>query len=105
DARGWPIVFHCHDEITIEAPDGTLTEHDLLTLMLETPAWAAGLPLGGKVHSGSIYFEGPAIAEPPASTEAREVELAGKIKIEDNTCASTRAACSAPASATPASSL
>src|SRR5215471_189486 len=85
DARGWSIVHHCHDEITIEAPDGTLTEQDLLTLMLETPAWAAGLPLGGKVHSGSIYFEGPAIAEPPASTEAREVELAGKIKIEDKT--------------------
>jgi DNA polymerase len=85
DARGWPIVFHCHDEITIEAPDGTLTEQDLLALMLESPAWAAGLPLGAKAHSGSIYFEGPAIAEPPAPTETREVELAGKIKIEDET--------------------
>jgi Toprim domain len=73
DTRGWPIVFHCHDEITIEAPDGTLTEQDLLALMLESPAWAAGLPLGGKVHSGLIYFEGPATAEPPA---AREVEAA-----------------------------
>jgi Toprim domain/CHC2 zinc finger len=85
DARGWSIVHHCHDEITIEAPDGTLTEQDLLALMLESPAWAAGLPLGGKVHSGPIYFEGPATAEPPATVEPREVEVAGKIKIEDET--------------------
>src|SRR5262245_59800549 len=83
DARGWPIVFHCHDEITIEAPDGVLTEQDLLALMLEVPAWATGLPLGGKVHSGAIDFEGPAIAEPPALTEAREVQTADKIKVED----------------------
>jgi DNA polymerase bacteriophage-type len=85
DARGWKIVFHCHDEITIEAPDGVLSEQDLLALMLEPPVWNAGLPLGGKAHSGPIYFEGPAIAEPPAVTEPREVEVAGKIKIEDET--------------------
>jgi hypothetical protein len=41
----------------------------MLAVMLESPPWAAGLPLGGKVHSGSIYFEGPATAEPPLPTE------------------------------------
>jgi DNA polymerase len=85
DARGWPIVFHCHDEITVEAADGILTEQDLLALMLEPPAWAASLPLGGKVHSGQTYFEGPATAEPPAAIEPIEVETAGKIKIADET--------------------
>src|SRR5262245_19286855 len=83
DARGWSIVHHCHDEITIEAPDGTLTEQDMLALMLELPSWAVGLPLGGKIHSGPIYFEGPATAEPPVPSEPREIELKGKIKVED----------------------
>jgi DNA polymerase len=83
DARGWSIVHHCHDEITIEAPDGTLTEQDMLALMLELPSWAVGLPLGGKIHSGPIYFEGPATAEPPAPSGPREIELEGKIKVED----------------------
>jgi len=83
DARGWSIVHHCHDEITIEAPDGTLTEQDMLALMLELPSWAVGLPLGGKIHSGPIYFEGPATAEPPAPSEPREIKLEGKIKVED----------------------
>jgi len=68
DARGWPIVHHCHDEITIEVPDNTVNEQDVLAVMLEPPAWAVGWPLGGKVHSGRIYFEGPATAEPPAKT-------------------------------------
>jgi len=65
DTRGWSIVSHCHDEITVEMPDGTVSEQDMLAVMLESPSWATGLPLGGKVHSGSIYFEGPATAEPP----------------------------------------
>ena len=37
--------------------------------MLELPSWAAGLSLGGKVHSGPVYFEGPAVAELPPPTE------------------------------------
>src|SRR5262249_49934435 len=69
DARGWPIVSHCHDEIPVEMPEGALSEQDMLAVMLEPPSWATNLPLGGKVHSGSIYFEGPATAEPPPPTE------------------------------------
>src|SRR5262245_18203475 len=77
DARGWSIVHHCHDEMVIEAPEGTLSEQDVLACMLESPPWATGLPLGGKVHSGPIYFEGPATAEPPLSaTVDAEVERA-----------------------------
>jgi DNA polymerase len=58
DARGWSIVSHCHDEITIEVPENAFSEQNMLAIMLEAPAWAIGLPLGGKVHSGPIYFEG-----------------------------------------------
>jgi DNA polymerase bacteriophage-type len=65
ETHGLPVVFHCHDEAVIEAPVGTVTEQDVLAILLEPPAWAAGLPLGGKVHSGPIYLEAPATAEPP----------------------------------------
>jgi DNA polymerase len=65
EARGWRVVFHCHDELVIEAPIGTIPEKDALALLLEPPTWAKGLPLGGKVHSGPLYLEAPATAEPP----------------------------------------
>jgi DNA polymerase len=76
DARGWSIVHHCHDEIVVEVPNDISIEQDLLACMLELPAWAAGLPLGGKVHSGPTYFEGPATAEPPAPKVEEIVERA-----------------------------
>src|SRR5262249_27867441 len=69
EARGWPVVFHCHDEIVIEAPIGTISEQDVLALLLEPPAWATGLPLGGKVHKGPLYLEAPATAEPPPAQD------------------------------------
>src|SRR5262249_3602059 len=64
-ARGWNVVHHAHDELVIEALTDTILAQDVLALLIEPPAWAAGLPLGGKVRSGPLYFEGPATAEPP----------------------------------------
>ena len=78
EARGWQVVFHCHDELVIEAPTGTVSERDVLALLLEPPAWAAGLPLGGKVHSGPLYLEAPATAEPPVETSPH-VELTAEL--------------------------
>ena len=75
EARGWRVVFHCHDEIVVEAPIGAIPARDVLALLLEPPAWAAGLPLGGKVHSGPLYLEGPATAEPPPEQDVVEREL------------------------------
>jgi hypothetical protein len=74
EARGWKVVFHCHDELVIEAPVGEILEQDVLALLLEPPAWAAGLPLGGKVHSGPLYLEAPATAEPPVETGSTQRE-------------------------------
>ena len=65
EVRGWKVVFHCHDELVIEAPEESISEQEVLALLLEPPAWAAGLPLGGKVHSGPIYLDAPATGEPP----------------------------------------
>src|SRR6516162_7288306 len=59
EVRGLPVVFHCHDEVVIEAGEGTVTAEEVLAILLESPPWAAGLPLGGKAHAGSIYFEEP----------------------------------------------
>jgi DNA polymerase len=65
EARGLPVVFHCHDEVVIEVPEGSISEQEVLAILLESPTWAAGLPLGGKVHSGPLYLEAPATGEPP----------------------------------------
>jgi len=66
-ARGLPIVLHCHDEIVAEVPKDSVDEREVLALLLESPAWAAGLPLGGKVHSGPLYLEAPATVAPPVA--------------------------------------
>ena len=73
EARGWQVVFHCHDEITIEVPEGTVCEQDVLAELLVSPAWAAGLPLGGKVRSGTTYLDAPATAEPPEPATDEEI--------------------------------
>jgi DNA polymerase bacteriophage-type len=77
EQRGWPVVFHNHDEVTVEVPKGSVSEQEVLALLLEPPPWAAGLPLGGKVRSGTTYLEAPATAEPPQpETETEIVEAA-----------------------------
>jgi hypothetical protein len=73
EARRLPAVFHCHDEVVVEVSEGTVSEQDVLAVLLESPAWAAGLPLGGKVHSGSLYLEAPATAEPPPLTTEQDI--------------------------------
>jgi len=73
EARGWSVVFHCHDEIVIEAAEGSVSEQEVLALLLEPPAWATGLPLGGKMHSGPFYLEAPETAEPPAPKTEQEI--------------------------------
>jgi DNA polymerase len=72
EARNWKVVFHCHDELVIEAPEGSVSEAEVLALLLEPPAWATGLPLGGKVHSGPLYLDAPATGEPPPSPETEQ---------------------------------
>src|SRR5215813_11361735 len=72
EARGWKVVFHCHDELVIEAPAGSISEQEVLALLLQLPAWATSLPLGGKVHSGPIYLNAPATGEPPPPPETEQ---------------------------------
>ena len=74
EAHGLPVVFHCHDEVVIEVPEGSITTMEVLAILLEPPAWAMNLPLGGKVHSGRLYLEAPATGEPPPIDPA-EIDL------------------------------
>jgi DNA polymerase len=76
DPRGWSIVHHAHDEMTVEVSIDAAVEQDVLAVMLEPLWWAANLPLGGKMHSGSIYFEGPATAKPPPPQDEEAIEHA-----------------------------
>ena len=77
EARGLQVVHHAHDEITIEVPEGSISEQEMLAILLEPPAWATGLPLGGKVRTGLTYLDAPATAEPPQpNTEEEIVEAA-----------------------------
>ena len=59
EARGIAVVLHCHDDVVAEVPIETLSDVDFLKAVLEVPAWAAGLPIAGKVHSGRHYLEAP----------------------------------------------
>ncbi|OPY99156.1 hypothetical protein A5906_25800 [Bradyrhizobium sacchari] len=90
EGRGIPVVFHCHDEITVEVPCGSLSDASFLAALLELPEWAAALPLGGKVHSGEHYLEPPEQpaelkSELPADpAEEQDLELAIEIYVEDS---------------------
>jgi DNA polymerase len=65
ESRELPVVFHCHDEIVVEVPEGSISESEVLAILLEPPSWASGLPLGGKVHTGALYLDAPETGEPP----------------------------------------
>jgi hypothetical protein len=67
------VVLHCHDEVTIEVPAGTVTDAEFLSVMLEAPEWAAGMPLAGAVHSGEHYLEPP--EEPAVPRFAAEIAV------------------------------
>jgi hypothetical protein len=87
ETRGIPIVYHCHDELTIEVPVGSLSDQDFFAILLTKPDWAAGLPLDGKMHSGPHYLAPPEQpAEPLAATvdaDAVAIERAVDAYIED----------------------
>jgi len=68
ETRGIDVVFHCHDEVTVEVPIGSLSDDEFLAILLKLPSWASGLPLSGKVHSGPHYLAPPEQAVEPLST-------------------------------------
>ena len=45
ETAGYPVVFHVHDEVVIDAPVGKNKLEDVVEIMRQVPSWAAGLPL------------------------------------------------------------
>src|SRR5262249_55461440 len=68
EMQGIPVVLSVHDEDVIEGPPGCpLTEDAFLALVLTPPAWAAEIPLAGKVSSGTCYLMPPDGSPPSIS--------------------------------------
>lgn len=42
---GYPVVFHIHDEVVIDAGEDKADLDDVIRIMSQPPVWAAGLPL------------------------------------------------------------
>jgi DNA polymerase len=55
EARGYPIVMHCHDEIVVEHP--IITPWRMQEIMAESPQWAAefGVPIAVEAWVGKRY--------------------------------------------------
>ena len=45
EAAGYPVVFHIHDEVVIDAGAGKDSLDDVIRIMSQVPVWAEGLPL------------------------------------------------------------
>ena len=56
DAAGYKIVFHVHDEIIAEAPDGSRWQ-DMADIMGEPIDWAPGLLLRGDGYDTKFYMK------------------------------------------------
>lgn len=56
DAAGYKIVFHVHDEIIAEAPDGSRWE-DMAEIMAQPIDWAPGLLLRAEGYDTKFYMK------------------------------------------------
>ena len=45
EAAGYPVAFHIHDEVVIDAPPGRDNLEEVINIMRQMPSWAEGLPL------------------------------------------------------------
>ena len=40
EAAGYPVVFHIHDEVVIDAPPGRDSLEEVINIMRQVPSWA-----------------------------------------------------------------
>ena len=53
EEAGYPVVFHVHDEVVIDAPTDCLDQ--VVEIMKENPSWAKGLPLNADGWTDAYY--------------------------------------------------
>lgn len=55
EQRGYKIVFHVHDEVIIDAPQGKGSAEEVAAIMGEPIPWARGLPLKAEGYETEFY--------------------------------------------------
>lgn len=55
EAAGYDIVFHVHDEVVLEVPDGQGSVKDVIEIMSAPIEWAPGLPLAATAFACGYY--------------------------------------------------
>ena len=55
ESAGYPVVFHIHDEIVVDAPPEKQNLREMEALMSQTPDWAPGLPLNADGWINSFF--------------------------------------------------
>ncbi|ERT39754.1 DNA polymerase [Fusobacterium animalis] len=55
-AKGWPIVFHVHDEVILDVPMSVELD-EVIQTMTEEISWAKGLILNAAGFTGSYYMK------------------------------------------------
>lgn len=58
EAAGYPVVFHIHDEVVIDAPPDRARLEDVVRIMSQVPAWAEGLPLNAEGWTNEFFKKG-----------------------------------------------
>lgn len=55
EERGFPVVFHVHDEVICEVPEGESSAKEIGAIMSEPIDWACGLPLKADAYECYYY--------------------------------------------------
>ena len=55
EERGYPVVFHVHDEVICELPEGVSSAKEISELIAEPIDWAPGLPLRADAYECYYY--------------------------------------------------
>lgn len=55
EENGFPVVFHVHDEVICEVPEGVSSAKEIGELMAEPIDWAQGLPLRADAYECDYY--------------------------------------------------
>lgn len=56
-ANGYKIIFSVHDEVVIDAPNGSGSMEDVIAIMCESPSWCSDLLLKAEAYECNYYLK------------------------------------------------